>query len=87
MNTQQNKISVNDQLPEINQIVDVWIKEHIHYGITVNEHQLYNQIFKKFGDGRLAFQDQECHRCGLYEWAYMVDENLVTHWTPSSQES
>jgi hypothetical protein len=85
---QQNKwIPVTEQLPELNQKVDVWVKQHhINGQQEISAHRLIDQVFKKFGDGRIAFQDESCHQCGLYERAYFIDEYLITHWIPSPLE-
>lgn len=77
-------ISIEDEPPMENQKVDIWIKEHIDpSGNNVPARREIDQIFKQFVTGKWAFQDEACHKWGLHELAYLIDEDLITYWIPS----
>jgi len=72
-------ISVKDKLPEIGQNCMIIVK------ISDGDYQrLYDYVFTDHTGVTTGeiFQKKDCKANNLYELAYDVKENIVTHWFP-----
>jgi hypothetical protein len=75
-------ISVHERLPDFNTMCDVWLKSDLP---DVPDHRRIDYRFvENVGvTNKPAFQEAQCNNWGLYEMAFFIEEDVITHWMPS----
>lgn len=66
--------------PKPCQLVDIWLGGNIN---RIERNYVYVPKSEKFGD--IVFQEVNCFNANVFELAYKLSENIVTHWRPVIQ--
>lgn len=78
-------ISIKTELPPFGLLCDIWVSDEKE--VPRYRREIYYVFVEGVGvTNKPAFQQEYCNKCGLYELAYFLDENLITHWMPSPSD-
>jgi hypothetical protein len=73
-------VSVEDRLPKVGQLVDIWIEEP-----RLNPRRRTDYVFT--GSTKIysspEFQEAYEHSLGVYTNGYYISENIVKYWMPT----
>lgn len=74
-------IPLSERKPNYNQLCDIWVIETKHGPA----HKRENYIFVNHVgvSEKEAFQELAFNLCGLYDMAFHLEENLISHWSPA----
>ncbi|MGN6417783.1 MAG: hypothetical protein ACTHMC_09845 [Pseudobacter sp.] len=73
-------ISIDKHKPAFGQLCDIWIKAHKNE--PAHRRTDYQFVSEVGVNEEPAFQPPQMKEAGLYEMAFYLSENLVTHWMP-----
>lgn len=78
-------ISVEKELPKDGEVCDVWLTWRRVDGKDLHAHRRCDYLYlnkERYHHSRDVWQEEYCAKAGIFEMAFYVDENIITHWRP-----